>query len=196
MEAILNLCSQSILLTNGVISQVGSTSSIIDKYLIVNEIQKDKIDLSLISRDINLKQNIAFKSISLINQHSLNWQIKYKQPLIFKFEIEVINEVDQFEIGIALFTNNDFEIVSSLSSDFTFLKNLKRGIHRINYSFEDFYLLPNSYKVGIGIRSEKGNEDYIPMACHFEILISEKSANDKSNTRKGILVPKTKISFN
>lgn len=196
MEAILNLCTQSILLSNGYISQMGQTSSIIDKYLIVNQIQSEKIDLSVNKRDINLKQNILFKSISLVNGQSLSWQIKYKQPLIFKFEIEIINEVQEFEIGIALFTTNDFEIVSSLSSDSTILKNMKTGIHIINYSFEDFYLLPNNYKVGVGIRSEKGSEDYIPFACYFEILISEKSAYDKSNTRKGVMVPKSKIYIN
>ncbi|HEU5053370.1 MAG TPA: ABC transporter ATP-binding protein [Hanamia sp.] len=196
MEAILNLCSQSILLRNGTISQIGSTSSIIDKYLIVNHIQEEKIDLTVHKRNSGLKQNIVFKSVALVNDHSLSWQIKYKQPLIFKFEIEIIKEVDEFEIGIALFTTNDFEIVSSLSSDFTILKSLKPGIHSINYSFEDFNLLPNNYKVGLGIRSEKGSEDYIPLACHFEITISEQSANDKSNTRKGVLIPKNKIFFN
>ena len=196
MEAILNLCPQSILLTNGILSQIGSTSSIIDKYLIFNHIQKEKIDLSITNRDPNLKRNVIFNSISLINNQSESWQIKYKQPLIFKFEIEVITEVDEFEIGVALFTTNDFEIVSSLSSDFTVLKNIKPGIHIINYSFEDFHLLPNNYKVGIGIRSEKGSEDYIPLVCHLEITISELSANDKSNTRKGVLIPKNKIYFN
>lgn len=196
MEAILNLCPQGILLNDGVISQIGSTSGIIDKYLIVNHIQEEKIDLTINKRNPGLKQNIVFKSVSMINGESLSWQIKYKQPLIFKFEFEIIREVDEFEIGIALFTTNDFEIVSSLSSDFTILKNIKPGIHSINYSFEDFHLLPNNYKVGLGIRSEKGSEDYIPLACHFEITISEQSAQDKSNTRKGVLIPKNKIYFN
>jgi len=193
MEAILNLCSHSILLSNGTISQIGSTSSIIDKYLIVNHIQEEKIDLTINKRNSGLKQNIVFKSVSLVNKESLSWQLKYKQPLIFQIEIEVVRSIDDFEIGVALFTTKDTEIVSSLSSDFTSLKNLSSGMHCILYSFEDFHLLPNSYKVGLGIRSEKGNEDYIPFACHFEILISELSAIDKSNTRKGIIIPKNKI---
>jgi len=196
MEAILSLCSHSILLRNGSISQIGSASSIIDKYLIVNHTQKEKIDLTINKRNPGLKQNIIFKSVSLINGQTLSWQIKYKEPLVFRFDIEVVKEVNEFEIGISLFTTNDFEIVSSLSSDFTVLKNLKPGIHIINYSFEDFNLLPNNYKVALGIRSEKGSEDYIPLACHFEIAISELSASDKSNTRKGVLIPKNKIYFN
>jgi lipopolysaccharide transport system ATP-binding protein len=193
LESILSLGTRGILLGNGKIVSTGTMQVVIDKYLIVNRAQEERINLSCLQRNQGLKQNIVFRSVILISAHAQSWQIKYKQPLIFKIEIEVIKAVNEFEIGIALFTTNDFEIVSSLSSDFTVLKNLKPGIHTINYSFEDFYLLPGNYKVGIGIRSEKGFEDYIPHACHFEVLISEVSANDKSNTRKGIMIPKNRI---
>lgn len=193
MESILNLCSRSILLNNGVISQIGLTSTIIDKYLIVDQEQEEKIDLSLFKRNSALRQNIVFKSVSLIKDKSFGWQLKYKEPLVFKIEIEVINTISDFEIGVALFTINDTEIASSLSSDFTHLRNLKSGRHYILYSFEDFNLLPNFYKVGLGIRSDKGYEDYIPFACQFEVLISEISAVDKSDTRKGIIIPKNKV---
>jgi lipopolysaccharide transport system ATP-binding protein len=193
MESILKLCSKSILLSNGIISQIGLTPTIIDKYLIVNHEQEEIVDLSLIKRNSALRQNIVFKSVSLLNSQSISWQLKYKEPLVFQLEIEVVNAISDFEIGVALFTINDTEIASSLSSDFTPLRNLTCGLHSVIYSFEDFNLLPNYYKVGLGIRSDKGNEDYIPFACQFEVMISEISAVDKSNTRKGIIIPKNKV---
>ena len=196
MEAILKLCPSGILLSNGMITTIGDTQDVIDQYLVTNQAQEQKINLSTHERYPGLKQNIVFKTISFISDHTHNWQLKYKQPLIFKIEIEVIKSVDDFEIGVALFTINDTEIVSSLSSDFASIKNLKPGIHIIHYHFDDFHLLPNTYKVGVGIRSVKGDEDYIPFACHFEILISGLSALDKSNTRKGILIPKNRIVIN
>ena len=114
MEALLSLCPKSILLSNGKIANEGSTSHVIDRYLIVNELQNRRIDFTELKRDSNLKQNILFKTISLINDDSASWQIKYKEKLMFNFEIRVIKEVDEFEIGVALFNSNDFEIVSSL----------------------------------------------------------------------------------
>ncbi len=98
-----------------------------------------------------------------------------------------------WEIGVAISTVMDFEIASSLSSDFTKIENVKGGVHSIQYHFTDLFLMPGIYKIGIGIRSKGVFEDYLPSIAEFEVLASEQAFEQRSSTRKGIIIPRIKI---
>jgi len=198
METVLQLCDRCILLEKGTVKKKGTPSETIDYYLSSQKNQDEVIDLSNATRAgaFGLKQNVKFKSVTLDNIDNAPWQIKYKQAVAFNFGIEVINDIEELEIGIGIFTVNDFEIVSSLSTDCEKIENLKKGTYNFDFIFPALYLLPGVYKIGIGIRSDKKMEDYLKDVCHFEILVSKSSSDEKTNTRKGIIVPKNIISRN
>ncbi len=101
-----------------------------------------------------------------------------------------IKELNLLELGISISTINELEIVSSLTTDYKKITNIKEGVHEIDIIFSDLNLLPGAYKIGLGVRSEYGFEDYLPLIAEFEILISELSSQDKSSTRNGFIVPK------
>lgn len=193
MEAILKLCSKTLLLNNGTLSQLGNSKDVINKYQIVETKRKGVLDLTNFDRGDTLKKNVLLKSIILNHSEFSNWQIKYRQPLSFSIEYEVINEVVDIEIGLAIYTHNDFEIVSSLTSDYSHMLKNKKGVHRIMYLFNNLSLLPNTYKISLGVRSNYGFEDYLLGVEYFDILISNESAFDKTNTRKGVLIPEIEI---
>lgn len=191
METIIKLCNRCVYLKNGKVELIDSTTAVINNYLKTKSEQKEIINVAEIQRPKGaiLTENAKFISARMCNTIE-PWKIKYRQALFFQFEIEVYTEIDELEIGVAISTVLDFEIISSLSSDNTRIQNLKKGIYKVDFSFNEFYLLPATYRIGLGIRSNKGFEDYIPIIGNFEVLISEESANDKTSTRKGIVVPK------
>jgi lipopolysaccharide transport system ATP-binding protein len=198
METVLQLCNRCIMLQQGVIKKNGTPAETIDYYLSNQKLQDAVIDLTAVIRHgiFDLKQNVRFKSVKLDNIDNAPWQIKYKQTLSFTFCIEVINDIDELEIGIGIFTVNDFEILSSLSTDSESIEHLEKGTYSFDFSFPDLNLLPGIYKIGIGIRSDKKMEDYLKDICQFEILVSKSSSEEKANTRKGIIVPKNSINRN
>jgi lipopolysaccharide transport system ATP-binding protein len=198
METVLQLCDRCVMLENGTVKKNGTPSETIDYYLSSQKSQDKIIDLANVMRTgaFGLKQNVKFKSVTLDNIDTAPWQIKYKQTLAFKFDIEVINDIEELEIGIAIYTINDFEIVSSLSTDYEKIENLKKGVYSFDFIFPELNLLPGIYKIGVGIRSEKKMEDYLKDVCQFEILVSQSSSDEKANTRKGIIVPKNIINRN
>lgn len=195
METVLQLCDRCILLEKGTVKKNGTPSETIDYYLSNQKNQDEVIDLSNVIRtgSFDLKQNARFRSVKLDNIDNAPWQIKYKQTITFKFEIDVINDVEDLEIGIAISTINDFEIVSSLSTDCKKIENLKKGTYSFDFVFPELTVLPGIYKIGIGLRSDKKMEDYLKEVGQFEILVSKSSSDEKANTRKGIIVPKNII---
>lgn len=190
MEAIIKLCSRIIYLKNGLLVNEGLPANIINNYLKSGDTNEDIINLEKIKRlkTSALNQNVKFKSVKLINGNKQPWKLEYKEEITFQFNIEVRRNLKYIEIGIGLSTINDFEIVSSLSSDDKIFADIPKGNHVFNFTFRDLHLLPNLYKAGFGIRSESGFEDYLPYVCQFEVLLSEVSAQEKAATRKGIIV--------
>jgi lipopolysaccharide transport system ATP-binding protein len=191
MEAVYKLCDSCISLKNGNLIEQGNAAAIINSYLKADNVQDEVVKVDRIERSpsMNLKKNAKIKSIRLVSYDNGNWKLKYKQPLKFEVEIEASKDLDEIEVGIGIFTMTEFEIISSLSSDHQKLLRIKKGVHSITFSFVDLHLLPGLYKVGFGLRSENGFEDFLPKVCEFEVLISGVSADEKSSTRKGIIVP-------
>lgn len=198
MEAVLKLCSTSIFLKNGLLFQKGNTSSILASYLKSENELAEVLLLEDCKRtsSVILRGSVKYKSARLITYNTPPWKLNYKQPLSFLLEIDVMRNLPELEIGVAIFTVTEFEIASSLSSDQQVISNVKEGSHSIKFTFCDFFLLPGVYKVSLGIRSENGFEDYLPKVCEFEVLVSDTSAEEKASTRNGIIVPRVSCTLN
>lgn len=194
IEAVMKLCTRGIYLKNGKLSNVGDVAEVVNAYLKSDKEQANVLDLDVVKRSgaVQLRDNARFKSVQLVSKNP--WKVHYKEPISFEFEIEIRSDLEFFEIGVSLFNNFDVEIASSLSSDHQKLYNVKKkSVYKATFSYEDFHLLPNTYKVSLGIRSENGFEDYIYQAFEFEVLMSEISADDNTTSRQGIIIPR--ISF-
>lgn len=190
MEAITKLCPSSILLENGSIVHWSSTSEVLTRYLTPGKTEKEVMDLSLLKREKkNLNGKVRFRSVRLKRSDTAPWQLRYKEPITFEFEIEVLNNVDFFEIGLSFYTKTEHEIVSSLSSDFSDFTDIKKGIYHVQYTLKEFSLLPDSYKIGLGIRSENGFEDAFAPFINILVIVSKESAEGKASTRRGYIVP-------
>lgn len=190
MEAVIKLCVNCIFLKKGKIFIEGDTTKVINNYLKEDKYFEDVIDLKSQPRISNhqLHQNAKLQRVQLINSDK-SWTLEYKKPLNFRFQIKVYKPLKNLELGIALYTLTEFEVASSLSSDYQVFGDVVTGDYNIEFRFVDFNLLPGLYKAGFGLRSENGFEDYLPFACMFEITVGMLSANEKSASRKGIIVP-------
>lgn len=192
MEAVIKLCSRAFFLNDGKISEIGETGYVINKYLNYFSNQSDILDLKRAKRDSFSRQNAKFCSIRILSKFN-GWKVEYKSNLEFEISIELFCALENLEVGIAIFTSTDFEIVSSLSTDYKLITDFKVGMNMLRYKFEDLHLLPGTYRFSLGLRSERGFEDYLQSVGNFEIIISPESAKDKTETRKGIIIPKISI---
>jgi lipopolysaccharide transport system ATP-binding protein len=195
MEAILRLCNKSIFIERGILKSFGQTNSIINQYINSAKSNEAYFETSLIKRNkgFNLKQDVLIRSVEIKNNLFDSNKIKYKTEVVFNLIIEALKMIEELQIGIAIVTLNDIEIISSLSTDDKKVQNLNEGLYEFSYSFPNLYLLPNVYKIGIGIRSNLGFEDYLEPFYHFEVLMSNESAIDNSNSRKGTVVPNCRV---
>jgi lipopolysaccharide transport system ATP-binding protein len=198
IEAIHRLCDRALLLSNGRQILDDTTTSVVDFYLKESRKHQGAINLTELKRPENvdlLKRCLLIKAEVLTTGTSKDWTIEFGQELsiecIIKSDVPIANLI----LGVAISTITDIEIASPLSSDHSELKLKKAGEYKILMKFKGFYLLPGSYRLALGLRSEKGYEDYLPYIGEIEIIQSEKSAKAKTSTRKGIIVPNIAIEF-
>jgi lipopolysaccharide transport system ATP-binding protein len=196
MEAILKLCNKSMFLAKGKMIEYGDTHTVIDTYM-QSDVKQDKIlNLRNVKREYTLVGNKAkLLSVRLLsaNEHEY-WKVSYGKEIEFRIELEVLDNFKFLELGIAIYTNTDFEFISSLTSDAKIIESHGPGMVTIDYKFCDLNLLPGIYKVSFGVRSENNLEDITPNICSFEVTVSESSVSAKTSTRHGLLAPN--IEFN
>ena len=59
--------------------------------------------------------------------------------------------------------------------------------------YEEMRLLPGQYSFGIGLRSDRGFEDYVSEAAIFEVTPSALSAQFNTQTFHGVVVPTARV---
>ena len=198
MEAVLKLCNNAVCMNKGMIKYSGKVGVSVSSYLTpdLNQIESVKL-ISLIRLEyMNLGRRALFSSILLRTNSGNLWKAEYKEELNFEISLIAYEELKNIEVGVAIYSISDLEIISSLSSDNNSFYDITNGEYTFLYSIVNLKLLPGTYRVALGLRSERGFEDYLTNVCEFEILISNESAIDKTNSRRGFIVPDIKCSLN
>src|SRR5262249_3234605 len=126
------------------------------------------------------------------NQKS--WSIPFGQSVAFDIWVESRSPVANIELGVGLFSIRGFELASWTNRCSGAELSLRLGLNVFRIEYTDMLLLPGQYYVGIGLRSERGFEDYVPEAFSFEILVSQMSARINAETFGGVVVPKVVVS--
>ena len=103
----------------------------------------------------------------------------------FEFTVRVTRRMEFFEIGLGLFNLQGQEICSSLSSWNQRLGPVEPGDYRVEVRYPNLPLVPGTYRFGVGLRSERDAEDYVPEAFDLEIVHSPLSAREHFSTIRG-----------
>ncbi len=193
MDAILRMCPHSILMNQGHLQMYGESRLAVDAYAAHRTVQEPVINLNQAVRAGHPRQKARYTRIQM--EASAPWNIEYGEPLNFECMVETSCVLTGLELGISLFTATGSEITSNLSSHALDLSDTEPGRYTFRATYQNLNLIPGSYYVQLGLRSDAGFEDFIPKACEFEIRTSELSSKHKTDSFRGLLVPHVQYDF-
>jgi len=188
MDAILRLCSRGILMASGKIQRNGTAAEVADTYLEGQLSLGTLINLDKIPRTVEINGKARLAGL-MPGAEKQNWSFAFGEGLAFDFEIESQRAFDNIEIGVGLFSSRGFEVASWTNTYAKTILELKPGSNKIRLNYKDLTLVPGQYYIGVGLRSERGLEDYIPEAVRFEVLINKDSSEANTHTFGGVIVP-------
>jgi lipopolysaccharide transport system ATP-binding protein len=196
MDAIVRMCSRCILLNQGMVETDCTVKEAVTLYVASKKQQSATVDLGPARRQWEPRLNARFQSIKMAPAPSLtDWGLPYGERLGFEILVEARQLVADLEIGMAISTATGNQFTANLSSETLPLKKVAAGAYVYAIEFPGLRLIPGSYYALLWMRSGAGMEDFIPQAFEFEVLISETSAQYKTDTFDAILVPQAEHHF-
>ena len=194
MGAVVGLCSRGILLNMGRIERVGNISEVVAKYLQLRSQQEEVVSLHDEPRSSWLKGGARLLWATLANpERTRAWSVPFGAIIRLTVAFEVLRQLGTFEMGIQFFTPMGFEISSSLSFHDVGYLNLPPGRYAFNADFPHLPLVPGSYKIGFGLRSERGLEDLLPEIIDFEVTPTGESAALNIHSILAVIAPKARF---
>ncbi len=186
LNAVVQLCTRAIFLNAGRLGAVGPPSEVIRNYFGTPNSVEPTIDLAGRSRSGHLLARARFGSVRMVGSVDAHaWKVPFEDDVILEFELTVRETVKQLELGTSFFNLQGVEICSSLSSWSGKIGPTKPGNYRLTARFPSLRLLPRTYRVGIGLRSERDMEDYLGEAFDLEIINSTRTKRENLATVHG-----------
>ena len=188
LSAVLQLCTKAVYLAGGRLAGYGLPPDIVHSYFGSMSPPAATADLSARSRPGNLRAQARLLSARVAGPAEQTlWQTPFGEKIALEFRVRVAKRLDFFEIGLGLFNLQGFEVCSSLSSWTKRIGPLEPGDYRVEVRYPDLPLVPGTYRFGVGLRSERDVEDYLPEAFDLEIVHSPHSAREHFSTIRGAL---------
>jgi len=187
MEAVIKLCTRGILLANGTVAATGDANMITSLYFEDDVSLSGELDLRQKPRPYPSGNGVQIAGASPLTVQKM-WSYPFGDPMAMELYVEADADTQPLELGLGLFTARGFEVASWTSRCAPPLLSFKSGSNKVLISFNDLKLLPGKYRLGVGLRSARGLEDYIPEAIWFEVAVSEAAALANAQTMQGALV--------
>ncbi len=172
MAAIQQLCSRALYLEHGRLAGIGEPQTEIRHYLGTATAGSGRVrDLAALARGGDLRGGARILTAELAPAAGLApWTLAFRAPLRLTFAVEVKNDLPTCELGIGVFNLQGQEILSTLSSWQGDLGPLAPGRYAFTVDFGVLDLTPGNYRCGVGLKSNRDLEDYLPEACEFEVV--------------------------
>jgi lipopolysaccharide transport system ATP-binding protein len=198
MVSIQQLCHRVLRLNAGQVAGQGEPLAEIQSYLATTTATSvDPVcDLSNASRALEPRGGATFRSAQLLTSAaSTPWKLPFHSPLRIRLQFDVNTELPPFEIGVGVFNLHGQEIISTLSSWEGPISAPRRGTYWLEVDFGTVDLSLGVYRFGIGVKSDRGLEDYLPEAFEVEVIPSETSALPNLNTIRGAIAKRAHFAF-
>ncbi len=172
MAAIQQLCGRVLRLEQGRLAGAGAPGAQIRDYLGASTRSADRVrNLAGEPRGLDLRGGARLLSVALAGSGGpAPWSLSFGEPLRLEFDVELTRAIPTCELGIGLFNLQGQEIVSTLSSWERELGPLEPGRYAFTVEFGVLDLAPGNYRCGVGLKSDRDLEDYLPEACGFEVV--------------------------
>lgn len=191
LGAVSRLCSRVIVLDRGRLVFDGPTQEGIAVYSGLAPTSGNVVDLSGLHRPQPVKAGVRLTAISMCRhnggQHA--WMIDYGVELELEITIYCNGAVTEIEPGVAVHSGKGFEIASWTSAVIGGNVPVQPGVSVFAFRWRNMRLVPGVYHLSIGMRSQRGFEDYLPEVVRFEVVRTPDSAAHGVDTFSGCMVP-------
>jgi lipopolysaccharide transport system ATP-binding protein len=196
MDAIMRLCSRAIHLQKGSVADSGSVHAVVAKYMAVQVDQSAKVNFPRGSLDDHARRNLILTSAEWpVDSPHPPWTIPFGEPISFIINFECRQPVEVAELGLALYAPTGTEVASTSSIATHPTMWLKPGAHQIRVNYRSLNLVPNNYYFGLGLKSNFGQEDYLPKGFLLDVVPSPQSSLTRADTFLGYVVPDVEYVF-
>ena len=197
MATVVQLCSRALLFRRGGLALDSDAESVVQAYITEGQTeQEDILDFAVSRRPPGLNGRARIISARLNSEDKAGpWAISYGTPLSLEVQVVVERPISQLEFGIALCNASGAEFASPMSRDVMAPAALEPGEYVFELALPTLKLSTGSYYLDLGVRSDRGMEDHIVQAIHFEVLPNGESAEAMIHHRRGHVIPEISFSM-
>lgn len=191
LGAVSRLCSRVIVLDRGRLVFDGPTQEGIAVYSGLAPTSGTVVNLSDLHRPNPVLGGVRLTAISMCGHNSGQpaWMIDYGVELALDITVHSTGAVTEIEPGVAVHSGKGFEIASWTSAVIGGSVPVQTGATVFAFRWRHLRLVPGVYHLSIGMRSQRGFEDYLPEVVRFEVLRTPDSAAHGVDTFSGCMVP-------
>lgn len=190
LAAIKKLCARTFLLEKGELIAEGETDRVLDIYLNGKDFDIDGntlLEEDNIRKDSIKNSSFKFKRISIKNSENIeNGKIKLFEPFIIEIEGMNSKQCDEISLAFDIKSSIGNTVFNSITSSKNIMDLSYVGRKKIGIRFDENYLLPGTYTVGISANG-KGTLDWIPNAISFLVELSSKNSGALSEKFDGVI---------
>jgi len=174
LRQIARICDRSMLLDNGEIRKIGSSSDVVAEYINKTIVEPQKQDNLTILYKTEEIDNIDIQLIDLTDQKTN--EIYSDEKCKIRIEFDSTNQISDARCSISFFSSESILVVFTNTENFPF--NIKNGKNRLECTIDKIRLIPNAYFLKIKLSPKIGP------------LLAELDTNYfKIKERPGILKP-------
>ena len=197
MATVVQLCNRALLFRQGGLALDGDAESVVQAYITEGQTeQEDILDFADTRRPPYVNGRARIISTRLNSEDRAGpWAISYGTPLSLEIQVVVERHLSQLEFGMALCNASGAEFASPVSRDVVAPPAVEPGEYVLEIALPTLKLSTGSYYLDLGLRSDRGMEDHIVQAIHFEVLPNAESAEALIHLRRGHVIPEISFSM-
>jgi lipopolysaccharide transport system ATP-binding protein len=193
LDSILRLCGRVLWLNSGSVREVGPPAGVIHAYSRQRSSDNRTISLFERHRPSWMRQKAIVQEITCLTEDGAVWNYPFASILDFECAIVVKSKISSLSFAYAIFSSSGFEIASARAQLRAVSRYFEPGQYKVRVCIPHLQLAPENYSINLGIKSESGEEDFVPDAAVFEVISNEKSAEQFADTIAAACIPQSRF---
>ncbi len=168
IQAIQNLCSKVMLLSNGEKSQEGNTNNVIDRYLaIAPKVENIKL---IDTKERKGTGSIKFTDVKIFNSNNEHTsELKFGEFFKIRIQINSSVEISDCLFGVSFITKDGFELQGTTANDSLGNVHFAKGINEYECLIDPCFLTPDLYFLRGAIFNQNEVFDHIDEILSFYV---------------------------
>jgi lipopolysaccharide transport system ATP-binding protein len=181
MDAMLRLCQRGLLLHEGKLLADASMAEAIRTYHGSGTHSQLEMDCTPLPRPEHVRGKVR---TTLVRLQGDGAGLPFGKPLTFTVKWQAEEAVQDLRCHWAIFGMGGEEIASSFTA-------VHAQLHEAQMTVPHLRLAPGRYTLNLGLKSERGDEDFLAHVLIFDVLANAVSASMMADSIRASLIPET-----